>query len=101
MARFNIYQREMYDMDYTIMVLEAETKEEALSRFIEDNHITEEDEWLFYATDADRFICHECGKHFDYPESVEEGREYWGMPCTETVYLCPHCGSGEFEEVKE
>lgn len=49
------------------------------------------------------FKCNHCGKIFDEPYnySVEEDRgEYWGVPCTETVYFseCPECGSDDFEE---
>lgn len=48
-----------------------------------------------------RFICCECGKEFDEPRAVQESRgEFWGVPCSETVYYCPFCG-GDFEEVQE
>ena len=43
------------------------------------------------------YKCNCCGELFEEPEviSVEEGRgEYWGVPCSETMYYerCPHCG---------
>lgn len=39
------------------------------------------------------FKCFGCGKTFDEPKAVEENRgEFWGIPCTETMYYCPHCG---------
>ena len=51
------------------------------------------------------FKCNSCGKIFDEPYnySVEESRgEYWGIPCTETMYYseCPHCGEDDFVEGK-
>ena len=99
--KFNIYRQEMYGLDYVVTQVEAETKEDALSKYLKDNQIAEDDEWLFYATNAERFICHSCGKHFDYPDSQDECLgEWWGIPYHETTHGCPHCGSGEFEEVE-
>lgn len=47
------------------------------------------------------FKCTECGRVFEEPAEWEESRgEYWGVPCTETMYGCPYCG-GYFEEAKE
>ena len=50
------------------------------------------------------FRCNCCGKIFYKPHmySVEEDRgEFWGVPCTETVYYseCPECGEeDDFEK---
>lgn len=50
------------------------------------------------------YKCNCCGELFEEPEviSVEEDRgEYWGVPCSETMYYerCPHCGEeDDFEE---
>ena len=47
-----------------------------------------------------RYKCYECKTLFDEPRAVEESRgEFWGMPCSETMYYCPHCGSEEWDEV--
>lgn len=95
--RFNIYQRDWED--FKVATLEAETKEEALKRYFKQNGISKDAD-LFYAGTADKFICHDCGKHFDYPHMVAESRgEFWGMPCSETVGYCPLCGGWDFEEV--
>ena len=49
---------------------------------------------------ARAFVCRNCGKVFDWPIAVEESRgEYWGMPCSETVYYSPCC-TDDFEEVE-
>ena len=47
------------------------------------------------------YRCNNCGAIFDEPNitAVEEGRgEYWGIPCSETVYydVCPKCGSYDY-----
>lgn len=95
--RFNIYQQDWEDI--MVSIIEADSKEEAKQIYLEQNSITEDAE-LFYASRADRFYCHECEKHFDYPHMVVESRgEYWGMPCSETVGYCPLCGGWDFEEV--
>lgn len=48
-----------------------------------------------------KYICIDCGREFDDPEVWEEDRgEFWGTPCTETVYGCPYC-HGDYEEIKE
>ncbi len=48
------------------------------------------------------FRCCNCGKLFDWPREVQESRgEYWGVPCYETNYLSPCCGTEEFEEIEE
>lgn len=40
------------------------------------------------------YICLDCGKRFNHFKRVEESRgEFWGIPCSETMYYCPHCGS--------
>lgn len=47
------------------------------------------------------YKCNDCGKEFLEPQAVEEDRgEFWGMPCSETMYYCPECGSGDFEEIE-
>ena len=47
------------------------------------------------------FKCCECGYVFEDPKAWEESRgEYWGVPCTETMYGCPKC-RGDYEEAKE
>ena len=49
-------------------------------------------------TFKEKFRCFDCGKYFDDPKAVEEDRgEFWGIPCTETVYYCPYC-MGEFDD---
>ena len=46
------------------------------------------------------FKCYECNEVFDKPDEVEEDRgEFWGIPCTETMSYCPHCGSEAIREV--
>lgn len=45
------------------------------------------------------FKCCECGHVFKEPKSWQESRgEFWGVPCSETMYGCPIC-EGDFEEV--
>lgn len=45
------------------------------------------------------FKCCECGCIFEEPKSWQESRgEFWGIPCSETMYGCPNC-EGDFEEV--
>lgn len=44
------------------------------------------------------YVC-ECGAVFHEPKAVEESRgEFWGMPCSETMYYCPVCGDDCFDE---
>lgn len=41
-------------------------------------------------------ICEDCGWTGEPEElkRVEEPRgEFWGIPCSETMYYCPNCGS--------
>lgn len=50
------------------------------------------------------YKCNDCGNKFHEYEmkKVEESRgEFWGMPCYETIYLCPYCCSEDFDEYKE
>ena len=45
--------------------------------------------------------CYECGWVGDSSElrAVQESRgEFWGIPCSETVYYCPCCGSEYIDE---
>lgn len=47
------------------------------------------------------FKC-ECGHIFEEPKVVHESRgEFWGAPCWEKMYYCPHCGSDCFDEYDE
>lgn len=42
----------------------------------------------------------QCGCIFDEPRRVSEPRgEFWGAPCSETMYYCPSCGDDCFDEV--
>lgn len=48
-----------------------------------------------------KFRCEECGKIFDWPKEVQEYRgEFWGMPCSETMYYSPCC-EADFEELTD
>lgn len=48
------------------------------------------------------FYCESCGNVFDEPDEVEESRgEFWGMPCSETMYYCPCCGDNDFSKIME
>lgn len=61
-------------------------------------------DYTIYAKPSERegkHYCNHCHTWFDdyHVEAVEEGRgEYWGVPCTETVYYryCPNCGVDEY-----
>lgn len=47
------------------------------------------------------FRCNECGKEFEEPKVVPEYRgEFWGSPAYEDEYYCPHCGSDDYEEIR-
>ena len=47
------------------------------------------------------FICLDCGEIFEEPRKVRESRgEFWGAPCYEEWWGCPHC-SGAYEEYSE
>ena len=47
------------------------------------------------------FKCYICGCTFDEPNAVEESRgEFWGIPCTETMYYSPCCNDTAFGYVK-
>ena len=100
MGKFNIYKIDMYD-DYKVGEVEAGTDDEAIKGYLASNGITDEEEASrYFPVNAERFYCHECNKHFDFPKMVSESRgEFWGMACSETVAYCPHCGGWEFEEV--
>ena len=48
--------------------------------------------------------CGDCGwiGYSDELKRVEEPRgEYWGVPCSETMYYCPCCGSDYLKDYKE
>lgn len=48
---------------------------------------------------TNKFICYHCKQTFDEPKLIREPRgEYWGVPCTEDVYVCPYCGDDDFKE---
>lgn len=50
-----------------------------------------------------KYRCCECGKIFDEDniKVVEEDRgEFWGMPCTETMYYSPCC-MDDFDDAHE
>ena len=45
------------------------------------------------------YKCRDCGEYFEEPERVEEPRgEFWGVPCSETMYYCPYCGGSDWDE---
>lgn len=47
--------------------------------------------------------CEDCGWIGDPEElrKVEEPRgEFWGVPCSETMYYCPCCGSDNIDDYK-
>lgn len=51
-----------------------------------------------------QYKCCLCGAEleFDDLKRIEESRgEFWGTPCYETIYVCPHCGSDDIEELEE
>lgn len=46
--------------------------------------------------------CDDCGCEFEELASWEESRgEFWGTPCSETMYGCPHCYSTSVDEIRE
>jgi hypothetical protein len=48
------------------------------------------------------YRCNDCGCEFCQPKAVEESRgEFWGIPCSETMYYCPNCESDDFDETDE
>ena len=50
-----------------------------------------------------KYRCCECGEIFDEEDIVEiqEDRgEFWGMPCTETMYYSPCC-TDDFDDAYE
>lgn len=48
------------------------------------------------------YRCNDCGCEFFQPKVVEESRgEFWGIPCSETMYYCPNCESDDFDETDE
>lgn len=62
MSRYYIFVRQMGDDDYKawrgenpddIIVIEAESKDDALKIFLTENGIYEEDAWLYYAAQKD------------------------------------------------
>lgn len=43
------------------------------------------------------FKCFLCNRTFDSPIAVEESRgEFWGIPCSETMYYSPCCNDSAF-----
>ena len=50
-----------------------------------------------------KYICKDCGKVFDGDEierRYESRGEFWGVPCSEEIAVCPRCG-GDFNEAKQ
>ena len=48
------------------------------------------------------YRCNNCRCEFDEIGSWEEDRgEFWGTPCSETMYGCPNCYDTDIEEVNE
>jgi len=48
------------------------------------------------------FKCNDCGLIFEEPKRWQEDRgEFWGQPAYETMYGCPHCYSGDYEEYND
>jgi hypothetical protein len=48
-----------------------------------------------------RYRCANCGAELEEDEvkTIEDPRgEFWGMPCSETIYVCPVCGTDALEE---
>lgn len=48
-----------------------------------------------------RYRCDNCGAELEEDEvkAIEDPRgEFWGMPCSETIYVCPVCGTDALEE---
>lgn len=48
--------------------------------------------------------CYDCGwiGEPDELEVVQESRgEFWGIPCSETMYYCSCCGGDYIDEYKE
>lgn len=46
------------------------------------------------------YRCNDCDCEFDKPDSYEECvGEFWGQPAYETFYICPGCGSPNYDEV--
>lgn len=47
------------------------------------------------------YRCLECDAEFDEPVRFEESRgEFWGVPCSETMWGCPYC-HGEYMTEEE
>lgn len=48
--------------------------------------------------------CSDCGWKGEPEElkAVQESRgEFWGIPCSETMYYCPNCDSDYIEECED
>ena len=48
------------------------------------------------------YKCIDCGHIFEEGEqaTIQDDRgEFWGMPCSETLYVCPIC-HGDYEEAR-
>ena len=47
------------------------------------------------------YKCNDCGNEFTQLKAVEESRgEFWGIPCSETMYYCPFCDGDDVEEIE-
>lgn len=46
------------------------------------------------------YRCNDCGLEFSRLKAVEESRgEFWGVPCSETLYVCPNCEGDDIDEI--
>jgi len=46
------------------------------------------------------YRCNDCGHEFSRLKAIEEPRgEFWGIPCSETLYVCPNCEGDDIEEL--
>ena len=46
------------------------------------------------------YKCNDCGIKFRRFKEIEESRgEFWGIPCSETLYVCPNCEGDDIEEL--
>lgn len=47
------------------------------------------------------YVCLDCHGTFEEPISYKEKMgEFWGFPAYETFYICPCCGSSDYDEYK-
>ena len=53
MKRFYIMQRELDGNDYQLLEVFGETQESAIAEYINNQKIPKDEQWLYYAVDAD------------------------------------------------